>query len=843
MKRFLHTNFHEGNTGYGNRSAIPGSWYGALLAIIVLLALCGPAAAAVPEAAFTAETPTGNYPAFLVKFNDTSENIPTSWEWTFTNVRGNNTPVVFSTIRNPYVIFTANGNYSVRLECSNADGTDTTAPVFFNISDCTGGTTCNRRFYPLADGSLRNTTPGTWAGMRNAAAGTGRWEGANYNPVQIAASTTAGRYSNMYKMMLATFDTSILPYYVNISSVNVSYRGYWKNNGLGSPNISLIDANPSNPVSFAVGDWSRTSHHRQASDITYRNWAATGKNTFLRVNTSYINKTGITVFGLAFNWTADNREPAWASGLAANIFVCSGTADADSACYGRPPALEIRYNSTHVVSPPVARYSVIHPDGFFPDFRLTLTDTSTNASTRWVWIATNVSGNNTPLVFARTAVAHITLGPGNWSIRHTAGNADGSSTTGPRFFNISECSGITCSHRFYPSNYATIGNDTNGTWRVKYAATTANSLWDPGMLWYLPVTMPSLHPQGRYGHWTRPLLTFRTASLRDTVPVTAATVTMWGAAKANSFATPNAVIVDARPSDPGHYTAGDWNKTTFRRLAPDVTYAAFNVTPGKVNFRLNNNAYINRTGYTSFYFTNHFIAGNTEPSPWVNDAFAYLYYCDANAADPQACKGLFNALEVTYPSNIVPVVTGVSPATGIRGRLSAVTTISGRNFGAGTKVFLNRTGYPRIAATNVTVVSPTTIRCTFPLPADAPLGYRNVDVVNAYGRFGTRVNAYMVRAPAAPVVTSLQPASGRRGSLVTITSLSGTGFVGTPTPRVQLLRANAAITATNVTVVSATRIRCTFPVPAGAAIGAWNASVRNGDLQTGMRAAAFTVTA
>ena len=71
----------------------------------------------------------------------------------------------------------------------------------------------------------------------------------------------------------------------------------------------------------------------------------------------------------------------------------------------------------------------------------------------------------------------------------------------------------------------------------------------------------------------------------------------------------------------------------------------------------------------------------------------------------------------------------------------------------------------------------------------------------------------------------------------------GTGFVGTPTPRVQLLRANAAITATNVTVVSATRIRCTFPVPAGAAIGAWNASVRNGDLQTGMRAAAFTVTA
>ncbi len=793
----------------------------------------------LPVASFSTDTPEGNYPAFLVKCLDTSTNTsPITWQWRFTHVTGNNTPVVFSTIRNPYIIFSENGQYIIRLTVTNAEGSDQSDAASFTINDCSG-TSCNRRFYPLFDGSVGNTTEGTWAGTRNAAAGTNSWDGNEYNPVQLVTSTTPGAYSNMYKM-LTTFDTTVIPYTATVQTADVSYYGFWKSNGLGSFRISLIDANPANPASYVVGDWSRTSYQRQAADITYADWAESGENTFSGVNISYVNKTGITVLGLAFNWTVDDQEPSWASAQTANLYACSITAAASSTCYGNPAYLEVSYDSTPVLSPPVARYSVIRPDGFFPDMKMTFIDTSTNASTAWEWTATNVTGNNTPFTFSTSAEATLTLGVGNWSIRHTASNADGSDTTAPAFFNISECSGMLCSHRFYPSNYATIGNTTNSTWSDKRSAVTANSLQEPGVTWYLPVTMPSSHPEGMYAHWSRALLTFPTSSLTNAVSVTRATVKMYGASKFNSFVTTNASIIDANPADPGNYVASDWGRTSYTRLSADVAYAKFNTTPGGVNFALNNNSYVNRTGTTSFYFTNNFVTDNVAPStPWVNDAYAYLFYCDANAADPGICKGLYSSLEVSYPSRAVPVVTGIVPKTGIRGRLSAVTTITGRNFGPGTRVFLNKTGYPRIAATNVTV-SPTRITCTFPIPAGAPLGNRNVEVVNFYGRSGTLSNGYMVKAPVAPTVNSVTPASGIRGTLVTLSNVSGTGFIAGA--KTYLLKTGSpTITATNVTILTPSRIRCTVKIPAGAVIGNWTIRVTNADNQSGTRFNAFMV--
>lgn len=474
--------------------------------------------------------------------------------------------------------------------------------------------------------------------------------------------------------------------------------------------------------------------------------------------------------------------------------------------------------------------------------KLTLTDTSTNVPTSWVWTATHVSGNNTPFTFSTAEEATITLNAvGSWMIQHTATNADGSDTTAPAFFNLSACNGgWTCSYRYYPSNYATIGNTTVSSWSDKYSAPNANQLWEPGTVWYLPVAMPSSHPEGTYGHWSRALLTFPTSALADTIRVTRAEVKMWGAHKSNTFASPDAAIVDADPIDPAEYAAGDWNRTTFTRLAADVPYADFNITPGEVNFVLNNYSYVNRAGNTSFYLTNNFIVDNVEPTPWVNDAYAYIFYCDAAAASPGVCKGLYNALEVSYLGNALPVVTSVTPASGVRGRLSAVTIINGRNFGPGTKIYLNRTGYPRIAATNITIVNSRRITCTFPIPAGAPLGYQNVDARNFYGRTGTMVNAYMVKAPVAPTVNSAIPAAGTRGAFVTLTNVSGTGFISGA--KVYLMKTGSTtITATNVTVLSARQIRCTVRIPPAATIGPWNVRVTNADNQTGAKANAFMV--
>ena len=188
-----------------------------------------------------------------------------------------------------------------------------------------------------------------------------------------------------------------------------------------------------------------------------------------------------------------------------------------------------------------------------------------------------------------------------------------------------------------------------------------------------------------------------------------------------------------------------------------------------------------------------------------------------------------------------PTVTAVNPASGIRGALVPVTNISGTGFRAGAKVFLNRTGRTSLTATNVSVVSVKKITCTVKIPAGAVIGPWNVMVRNTDGKSGTKAHAFMVKTPVPPTVTGITPASGNRGQLIPITNLSGTGFVGVPKPTVQLLKNSAVITATNVTAVSAKKITCTIKIPAGAATGAWNVRVINGDNQAGTRAGAFTV--
>jgi PKD repeat protein len=198
-------------------------------------------------------------------------------------------------------------------------------------------------------------------------------------------------------------------------------------------------------------------------------------------------------------------------------------------------------------------------------------------------------------------------------------------------------------------------------------------------------------------------------------------------------------------------------------------------------------------------------------------------------------------ITVTAPAS--PTITGLTPSSGVRGRLLAITNLSGTNFAPGAKVSLNRTGWPLIYATNVTVISPAKITCTFPIPATAPLGLRNVEVKNTNGMIGTRIQAFMVRAPSAPTVTGITPNTGRRGTLISISNLSGTGFVSAPGPTVQFIRNTTIITATNVTVKSPQNIACSVKIPAGAAVGSWSVRVMNGDRQYGQKTAAFTVMA
>lgn len=193
---------------------------------------------------------------------------------------------------------------------------------------------------------------------------------------------------------------------------------------------------------------------------------------------------------------------------------------------------------------------------------------------------------------------------------------------------------------------------------------------------------------------------------------------------------------------------------------------------------------------------------------------------------------------VSFPP---PVVTGIAQAAGVRGRTVAISNLSGTGFVPGATVSLNKTGYPLIAAKNVTILKTTRITGNFTIPANAPLGLRNIDVKNPDGKIGTMAGAFMVNAAYAPSVTGIKPSAGRRGRYVTITNLSGTGFIGTPAPRVRIFRNTTLLTATNVTVVSGKKISCTVTIPSDAAAGVWNVRVINGDNQAGQKNGIFTV--
>jgi len=206
-----------------------------------------------------------------------------------------------------------------------------------------------------------------------------------------------------------------------------------------------------------------------------------------------------------------------------------------------------------------------------------------------------------------------------------------------------------------------------------------------------------------------------------------------------------------------------------------------------------------------------------------------------------------SAFTVTNPVPApAPTVTGITPGSGTAGNPVQV-TLTGTNFVAGTTptVWLAKSGSLNITATDVTVVSPTVISCTLPLPAgSASAGQWDVVVKNVDGQYGILATGFTVTNPA-PTVTAITPSSGVAGSQLSGVSITGTDFVMDTIPSVWLAKtAEDNITATNVAVVSPTQITCTLSLsPYKATVpGQWDLVVKNADGKSGSKNAAFTIT-
>jgi len=195
---------------------------------------------------------------------------------------------------------------------------------------------------------------------------------------------------------------------------------------------------------------------------------------------------------------------------------------------------------------------------------------------------------------------------------------------------------------------------------------------------------------------------------------------------------------------------------------------------------------------------------------------------------------LASGFTVKYPA---PTVTAITPNSGVNNTSVSVTNLAGTGFVTGATVKLTKSGLSDISATSVTVVSSTQITCTLPITS-AGTGAWNVVVTNTDAQSGTLASGFTVKYPA-PTVTAIMPNTGVNNASVSVSNLAGTGFVTGATVKLTKT-AQIDISASNVTVVSATQITCTLPIT-NAGTGAWNVVVTNTDAQSGTLASGFTV--
>jgi len=156
-----------------------------------------------------------------------------------------------------------------------------------------------------------------------------------------------------------------------------------------------------------------------------------------------------------------------------------------------------------------------------------------------------------------------------------------------------------------------------------------------------------------------------------------------------------------------------------------------------------------------------------------------------------------------------PTLTGITPSNGYNTDLVSITNLAGSGFTGTPTVVLMKSGSTNITATSVSVVSASQITCSFDI-AGKSAGYWNVVITNPDGQSATLTNGFEIKNPSATVtLSSITPNSGVVNNTVTITDLSGSGFLNTATIRLKRDNYND-ILGTAVTIVSSTKITGTF---------------------------------
>src|SRR5262249_9885327 len=119
----------------------------------------------------------------------------------------------------------------------------------------------------------------------------------------------------------------------------------------------------------------------------------------------------------------------------------------------------------------------------------------------------------------------------------------------------------------------------------------------------------------------------------------------------------------------------------------------------------------------------------------------------------------------------VPSITSVSPSSGVAGT-SVPVVITGTGFQGGS-LAISGTG---VAVTGGQVTSSTQVNATLAIASTAAAGARSLTVTTPGGTSNAATFTVTLSASGLPVITSITPASGLRGTAVTIT-INGSNFL------------------------------------------------------------------
>ncbi len=416
-----------------------------------------------PVASFTSNV-TGGYPSFVVQFNDTSTNIPTSWYWEFgdgsnstaQNPTNNYSSVIGNTTTRYNVNFKANN--TVGFSWSNQSNYITSYPL--NASFWSNVTTQKQNAAIIFNSTYTNGTPTTfnWSFGDGSFADT---QNATHSYSSVNNYTVILNISNAY-----SYNWSSKVNMITINSLNPPVAAFSSNVTSGYPpfGVQFTDTSSNSPTwwnwSFGDGGYSdlQSPDHSYASIIGnsiaqytvslnvsnvdgYNTTTQTNYITAYPLNASFtanatsgyyptaISFTDASGNGTANNWswnfgdgnTSFLQNPVFTYTHAGTFNVSVNVSNAYSWSWANRTNL---ITISPPLAPPVSSFTANQTSGYYP-LPVQFNDTSSNTPTAWNWSFNNVTGNNTEVFWSTERNATNVFGIGNFSIKLNSSNADG----------------------------------------------------------------------------------------------------------------------------------------------------------------------------------------------------------------------------------------------------------------------------------------------------------------------------------------------------------------------------------------------------------------------------------